>query len=206
MGKFNILTGALTGKLGQIVGQRYKGRNVVRTKSETVVHQSANQQKSLSAFGKMNKLASFLAKNAWDILGLSDKTMLRHNAVAHLLKPVIRNKDINFSYWNEIAPKLSTFHIAGFSRESGAGPLKVRFAPDRARQAPPGANIIICIADQDCGILDYRTATLPTPDFDFPAPGDLPGKYHALLFVCAEKNNAFHLIGADAAPLEFIAK
>jgi hypothetical protein len=180
------------------VGQKYKGRNIVRAKSEVVIHQSEKQQKSLSAFGKMNKLSAFLARNAWGILGLSDKTMLRHNAVASLLKPVIKDKTINFSYWTEIAPRLSTFYISDFHYAPGAGLMRVQFQPEPDRQAPDGAIIIVCVATPSCDVLAHKTAALPVSSIELPFAGESQEDFYALLFVCAEKNGAFRVIGADA--------
>lgn len=64
----------------------------------------------------MNRFAAALAEIGWKWLALSNKKMLKHNAVAQFLKPLVSEHVYNLNDFSKIATQDGTVHITTFSR------------------------------------------------------------------------------------------
>ncbi len=89
MAEMNILNGTYHGRLGRTTGVKWKNKEVVKGKIWSKTPNNETQTKSVRAFECLNRIASAIAKNWWQWLGLSDSKMLKHNAVARLLKDCV---------------------------------------------------------------------------------------------------------------------
>lgn len=89
MAEMDLLKANFTGKLGALSGANWKGRPVIKAAPFSKAPPSAIQTNSVRAFECLNRLSSAIAEVAFPYLNLSDKKMLRHNAVAHWLKPLV---------------------------------------------------------------------------------------------------------------------
>ena len=93
----NILKASVVGKLGEMYGTETKGQAVLHAIPFSHAPHSQTQTKSVRAFEKVNRIAGGLSKYFWPYLHLSDKKMLRHNAIASWLKPLIVNHEFVLS-------------------------------------------------------------------------------------------------------------
>lgn len=91
MGKLHLFTGGYTGKLGVTYGVKAKQQNLVKVIPFSHTPHNTAQTKAVRAFEKLNRFSSFVARAFWYNLNLSDKKMLKHNAVAHWLAPCVSN-------------------------------------------------------------------------------------------------------------------
>lgn len=89
MGKLNLIKSNFTGQVGAFTGQRYKGRNVIKSNEHKKRHPNTVQTKSVRAFECLNRMASSCVRDLWPYLGLSDRKQLKHNALASHWKPLI---------------------------------------------------------------------------------------------------------------------
>lgn len=91
MAYFNLLAGNCIGTLGATYSARSKSGNVLKARPFSKSPSNPQQQNCVRAFEALNRISSKLSKSSWNLLGLSDEKMLKHNAVANLLKPCIQN-------------------------------------------------------------------------------------------------------------------
>lgn len=92
MATVNLLKASFNGKLGEVYGTKQYGNVYAKAIPFSHAPHSKTQTKCVRAFEKLNRFASGIASIAFPFLNLSDKKMLKHNAVAQWLKPLIVNK------------------------------------------------------------------------------------------------------------------
>ena len=92
MATVNLLKASFNGKLGEVYGTKQYGNVYAKAIPFSHAPHSNTQTKCVRAFEKLNRLASGIASVAFPFLNLSNKKMLKHNAVAQWLKPLIANK------------------------------------------------------------------------------------------------------------------
>lgn len=130
MGQMNLLKASVRGKLGELYGTETKGQAILHAIPFSHAPHSEKQTKSVRAFEKVNRIAGGLAKYFWQYLHLSDAKMLRHNAVASWLKPLIVNHNFDLSKITDIVTDKGTASIeaatVNFSASSFA--LEVSFS------------------------------------------------------------------------------
>lgn len=92
----NILKASFRGRLGETYGDVSRGTAKIKAIpfSRSPAKESVKQQ--CRAFECLNRLASGIARNFFKYLNLSDKKMLRHNAVAQWLKAGISDAEFSF--------------------------------------------------------------------------------------------------------------
>ena len=91
MATMDLLKATVNGKLGNVYGARQRAKTYIKAVPFSHSPHSKSQTRSVRAFEKLNRFSSGLAKGFWKYLGLSDKKVLKHNAVATLFKPMIAN-------------------------------------------------------------------------------------------------------------------
>jgi|LSPY01.1.fsa_nt_gi YD repeat-containing protein len=91
MATLNFLTGAVEGKLGETTGAKWKNKNVLKSRIDGRVPMEKIQIDSRIAFESLNRLAVDFSRLWWKELGLSSAKMLKHNAVAHFMRPAVES-------------------------------------------------------------------------------------------------------------------
>lgn len=92
MATLNLLNASFNGKLGEVYGTKQHGNAYAKAIPFSHAPHSEVQTKCVRAFEKLNRLSSGIASVAFPFLNLSSKKMLKHNAVAQWLKPLISGK------------------------------------------------------------------------------------------------------------------
>lgn len=105
MAEMNLLKATFIGRLGEVVGQSWKGKPVVKAAVFSKAPPTNAQTRSVRAFECLNRLSSALAKLCWPYLNLSDKKMLRHNAVARWLKPLVKDQQFEPANMLTVVPQ-----------------------------------------------------------------------------------------------------
>ena len=85
----NILKASFNGKLGAVYGDNSKG--VAKVKAIPFSHAPTKEsvKNQCRAFECLNRFSSGVAKTFWKYLSLSDRKLLRHNAVAQSFKGAV---------------------------------------------------------------------------------------------------------------------
>lgn len=115
MGTMNLLKASVIGQLGKMYGAKDKKYNVMRVIPFSHTPHNATQTKCVRAFEVLNRFSSGIAKVFFPYMGLSDKEMLKHNAVAQMLKPLIATKAFRLKTIRQLIPQDGSCAINGFS-------------------------------------------------------------------------------------------
>lgn len=91
----NLLNGSFRGAVGTMVGEKWKNKKTVHTRVFSKSPPTEKQTKNVRAFECLNRLASAMANKFYPWLGLTNKEMYPHNAVARWLKPLIADHSFN---------------------------------------------------------------------------------------------------------------
>lgn len=98
----NVLKASFDGKVGEVYGDTSNGTAKVKAMPFSRTPASAKVKEQCRAFESLNRLASGISKNFFPYLNLSDKKMLKHNAVASWLKAGISDAQFSFEKLGDI--------------------------------------------------------------------------------------------------------
>lgn len=113
----NLLTSSFDGKVGELYGTKQYGNHYLKAIPFSHAPHSEKQKNSFSAFGCLNRFSSGIAKAFFSYLGLSNKTMLKHNAVAQLFKPCVENHVFNISNLSQVIKSDSSVSLESFTTD-----------------------------------------------------------------------------------------
>lgn len=91
MGTMNLLSARFDGKVGAVYGANWKGTACIKSIPFSHAPHNSAQKKSFSAFVRLNRFSAGIARVFFSFLGISDRKMLRHNAVAKLFSASLEN-------------------------------------------------------------------------------------------------------------------
>lgn len=128
MGKINLLTSSFNGKVGELYGAKQYGSHYVKAIPFSHAPHSEKQNNAFSAFGCLNRFSSGIAKVFFSYLGLSNKTMLKHNAVAQLFKPCVENHIFNISNLSSIIKSDSSVTLESFTIDYNKNVIRASFS------------------------------------------------------------------------------
>lgn len=115
MATMNLLKAKVDGKLGEMYGAKWKNKPCLKAVPFSHAPHNSAQKQAFSAFGCLNRVASGISKTFWNYLGLSDRVMLRHNAVANWLKPCVEGRVFDISKAESVIAKDGTVTITNLS-------------------------------------------------------------------------------------------
>jgi len=139
MANMNLLQSNFSGKLGHVVGTRYKGQSVVKSKPIGKLPPKGLQGASVRAFECLNRVSAHIAKTLWVYLDLSEKKMLRHNAVAHWLKPLVQEHIFDIGALYSVIPDGSLCQCFSVVNNSTTKQTTMSFTNYNGGTIPAGA-------------------------------------------------------------------
>lgn len=95
MGNLNLLQSGYTKRVGEVYGVKQYGKYIMKAIPFSHAPHNQTQKDSLTAFTKLNRMSSVLAKNFFNYLPISDKKMYKNNAVAQYFKSMIQGHAFN---------------------------------------------------------------------------------------------------------------
>ena len=118
MGEMNLLQSNFTGSVGAVTGVKWKKQNVIKKKIWHKAPPQAVQTNSLRAFEALNRVSAKIAKLMWYQLGISDRHMQKHNAIAKMCKAVVENHSFNVMGFSQIFPVTGETAIQNYSEDT----------------------------------------------------------------------------------------
>lgn len=111
MGIMNTLNGSYTGKVGSTYGVRQYRKNIEKVVPFSHAPHNITQTNSVRAFEALNRFSSFVSRVFWQFLNLSDKKVLKHNAVSKWFAPVVKNHTFSLENIEEVIPTNPTLYF-----------------------------------------------------------------------------------------------
>lgn len=113
MGKMNLLTASFSGKVGQVYGEKQHRKHFLKAVPFSHAPTSKKQKNAVRAFECLNRMASWIAYVYFPYLNLDIRQMLKHNAVAKWLKPLVFNGIFNINALSEVIKSSGEFSVSG---------------------------------------------------------------------------------------------
>lgn len=165
-----MLSGGMRGSVGQLVGQQYKGLNIVKTKSLNNTAQRKVNRDSFAAFSALNRVASAIAKQWYDWLGLKPDDTLKHNQVAKLLKACVATHQFNVNALAQIFPPNENVGIDSFTNNFETGQIIVKAHCNLQGEVNVNFSWIVIVIDKYGYIYYSGEQQAKTADISFYAP------------------------------------
>lgn len=148
MGKMDLLNANISGSVGAVTGQVYKGKSVLHARIWSRAPLNSTQKSSVRAFECLNRLSCAISKHWFYWLGIRADNILKHNAVARFLQPVIADHTFNTAVLPSIFqnPSLATLGDVQYNSATG----KLDFSASYVGEIPLGnqASWLVLVFDQ----------------------------------------------------------
>lgn len=192
----NILKASFRGKVGSVYGDDSRG--VAKIKAIPFSHaptkDSVKQQ--CRAFECLNRVASGIAKYGWAYLNLSDKKMLRHNAVASWLKAGVEGASFDFSKLAETIGTNGTTEIETVSVNRLTGSFSINFSLTGVTTPDNKNNAVVVMLCDDTGKVVFGDNP-KTSDYSFSGVARLftERRYFVVVFQSFKNNGKWKTTG-----------
>lgn len=137
MGEINLLKASYTKKVGTTYGVKQYGKAIVKAIPFSHTPHNQKQKNALTAFTKLNRVASNIARVFWKYLGFSDKTMYRNNVIAKWLKPCLQDNNFVIDNMAQVIPEDGSLRITqnNFDSQTRIFDIIIENTPETASYA-----------------------------------------------------------------------
>lgn len=204
MATMDLLKATINGKIGNVYGARQRAQTYLKAVPFSHTPHSQSQTKSVRAFEKLNRLSAGIAKGFWQFMGLSDRKMLKHNAVAALLKPAIENKTFLISNLGKVIKKDGTTEILNFvvDRENNSILLEAQTTEQFDKK---NGSAWVCLIIDDTGYCYKCFSPEETYSNEAFRLQILPNRgYFAITFRSDKRNNRQFLHGLSYSNIQYV--
>jgi hypothetical protein len=198
MAALNLLKADFTGTVGSVYGAKWKGKSLIKSRPFGKSPPTVKQNNAVRAFECVNRVGVIFAKIWWPYLGLTDKTMLKHNAVARILRPMLEGGIFRPLAFVDAIPSDEKIRLQPPTQEASGAEVYATLTVDPDFSVPSGAQIHALVIDS-AGYSGVP-ATVPFTT----SPIALAPKYpqeralFVLLFVSVPEGKGYILTGSNA--------
>lgn len=195
MATMNLLQGKFTGKVGELTGQTWKGKAIIKSAPFSKAPPTNLQTKNVRAFEALNRLASALAGLDFESLGLDKKGMLKHNAVAKFLKPAIKNHIFEPPNISDVIIQDNSAKIQRMVYSPTEGLARIYVSLDQVYTPSQDSKLFFLFFNQ-FGQVFYARSTYPlNTTFLVPLTRDPSYSYQCIAFLSDNISNKTYLHG-----------
>lgn len=204
MGEINFLRGGYQGRLGETYGILDRQKAIVKPIPFSHTPHNDIQKKSFYAFGRLQRVSAQMSKNFWQYLGLTSNGINKINAVAHWLKPLIKNHALDFNNLADIITAYQNIEIKNSFFNSDRHTFEVLFTNATVADATRQQQLLIGI--YGVSGKGYGTITTYAEDASLAVPTKYQGEesFYTLILlseITQEKRKitdyAFYFTSAD---------
>lgn len=195
MATVNILSSSFNGKLGEVYGTKQYGSHFVKAIPFSHAPHSKTQTQSVRAFEKLNRLSGGVASVAFPYLNLKNKKMLKHNAVAQWLKPVISGRNFQPSKLQEVIERDDSTEISVLEVDREKNVIRVQARTSEAVDKKGGHAWFVIVFDSFGNVL---IKAAPEEDFfigEAVSPLSQERNYFGMAFRSDKKPGKFFIHG-----------
>lgn len=201
MGKMDLLNANISGTVGAMTGQVYKGKSVLHARIWSRTPLNRTQKNSVRAFEALNRLSCAISKHWFYWLGIRADNMLKHNAVAHFLQPVVADHTFNIAVLPELFPDASLTALGSVDYNSETG--QISFSASYVGAVPLGINAswLVLVFDNAGHVFYSESPSESSITRSFIIPGN-PAQKPTVLVLASNKANGKYVLGmAQRLPL-----
>lgn len=204
MGIVNILNASVNGKLGQLYGAKQYGNYYLKAVPFSHSPHNEKQKQSFSAFQKLVRFSSGIAKDFKKFLPIDTKTMTSANATAKLFKPIVKDKTFEVSYLKDVIAIDNTTKINSFKINYETSQAFVDAATTSEVNPNQLSNWILSIFDDTGKIIKNIIPNKKTFNGFIPIKTELERNYGIVSFRSDKLNKKQLLHGLDLRVLNYI--
>lgn len=204
MGIVNILNASVSGKLGQLYGAKQWGNHYLKAVPFSHSPHNEKQNQSFSAFQKLVRFSSGIAKDFKKFLPIETKTMTAANATAKLFKPIVKNKSFNITYLEDVIAMDNTTKINSFKINYETSQAFIDAATIDKVDPNQLSNWILSIFDDTGRIIKNIIPNKKTFNGFVPVKLELERTYGIISFRSDKVNKKQVLHGLDFQILDYI--
>lgn len=205
MAENKLLLGGFYGKAGSMVGQKWKDKIQVHARVFSKSPPSQLQTDNVRAFECLNRLSSALAKKWWPWLGLSDKEMHKHNAIAKWLKPLIATHTFEPDTLRSIIPNDGLAEITSleYNQQTRFFTLDAHTVLDVGTN--PDCSWLVCVGDTYGNIFYCESPSARSISLAFQVPIEPLQSLFAFTMVSQKETKGFRISGLyyEDVPLSY---
>jgi len=191
MAELNIIKGTIKGRLGEITGQVWKGKPVIKAAIFSKAPPTNAQTQSVRAFEALNRIASTISRLGFQYLGITAKNIHNHNAVAKWLKPAVRGNAFTPSNIQEIIPQSDKVFISRFIQDLTNGFISLSLSMNKIFVPPYNTHLFTIVFD-DTGRVHWSDIRLcDNFSADFRIDTSLSLTYSILSFLSIPKEKTY---------------
>lgn len=153
MGKLNLIKGAWTGKVGELVGAKWKATNTLHSFTKPSNPNTAAQQAVRTPFGEMTAFVSLFAEGIKYLSSLNTRNQSVRNAIIQLNKTQISGGAFNPATLQ--VNKGGLPQVAGFTATASTGGVSCTWTPPTASNISANAVVVVVAVDKE----NLRAAT-----------------------------------------------
>lgn len=200
MGEINLLKASYTKKVGTTYGVKQYGKAIVKAVPFSHTPHNQKQKNALTAFTKLNRVASNIARVFWDYLGFSDKTMYKNNVISKWLKPCLQNNNFVIDNIAQVIPADGSLRITQntYDTETRVFDVIIKNTPEAANYTDENIYIgiittdgIIKLQQVRQGVEIHVSGKFSTVDFN---------SYRVFCFKSVKKSNKYIIKGFAITP------
>ena len=149
MGKLNLLKGAFTGKVGEVVGAKWKDQNTVRTYTKPSNPNTPAQQTVRTVFGAMTSFTALFTDQIKYLTSLDTSGKSVRNAIVSLNKAQVRNGTFDKTPRLINTGGLPNVTNVVVTANDGDTEMSVTFVKPQATNISEKAKLILVAVDED---------------------------------------------------------
>jgi len=158
MGIMNLLKANWTGKVGQVVGAKWKNKSTIRSYTKPAYTNTPDQQRIRQGFGKMTSYVALFADQLKTYSALDTKGMSLRNSIIKLNKEMIKTGTLNYADLQISRgglPNVSSFAPSKIAANAG---YTATWTPAQGVTVSDKARIVVVLADDTLNYAVVATA------------------------------------------------
>jgi hypothetical protein len=198
MATMNLLKADYNGTLGQTYGSKWKDKSVIKSRPFGKAPPTNVQTANVRAFECVNRLAPVMSKVWWKYFNLSDRKMLKHNAVAQALRPMLQHGEFSPGSFIQVVPVNPNIIMQTPVQTRPGDPVTIQFSISSQFSPPSGSQVHALVVDEagHCGV--PYTAPLSAGPISLTPPVPQTRPIHVLAFCSFPSGGKFLLYGGNS--------
>jgi len=183
MGVLNLFKGAWTGKVGQMVGAKWKNKSTIRSYTKPAYTSTPAQQTIRQGFGEITSFVALFADQIKSLSALNTKGMSVRNAIIKLNKEMILEGSLTQD--NLLISRGGLPSISGFvpAKKSANAGFTATWTPTSGATISDKAKVIAIFVDQDNNFAAVGSALNSTGSMDVTVAVPATGHFHCYYYL-----------------------
>lgn len=181
MGKLNLITGSWEGKVGQLVGAKWKNKRTLRSYAKPSNPNTQLQQETRTVFKEMTQFCALFTDGIKQLTSLNTRGKTVRNAIIQTNKDQFNGT--TFDPAALLVNKGGLLKITGATATYASGKTTFAFTPPNATNITDKAIAVAVVVDAESKVAGYASAPLKEGKVEVTAPVAAGKTGHCYLWI-----------------------